>query len=128
MSDAPLPEIEDERYDYAHLRPRGILRKRTEGPEKPGNGLAISVAVGSLLLQILAIAWTGGRLEERVTRHDKQLDGQAQDIKELNQTLSKQASVLSATNATYAEILRRLDSIDGRFDRVESKLDDRNGT
>lgn len=122
MSDAPLPDIDDERFDYVHVRRPGIFRRRST-PEKPGNGLAVAVAVGSLLLQLGSIAWTGGRLEERVSRHDKDLAEQAGEIKEIRGDVTKQATVISAANATYAEILRRLDAIDGRFDKFEAKLD-----
>ena len=123
MADTPLEETDDGMYDYAHI-PRHRLVRRRSNPGQGGNRLTAVVAVGSLLLQLAAIAWTGGRLEQRVTEHDKQLGQQAQEIKELNKDISQQSSVLAATNATYVEILRRLESGDSRDTRIETKIDE----
>lgn len=123
MSDEPLPDDgEDQIYDYAHImRPSKIRLRRSKEPD---NRRTAWLAVGSLALQLGAIAWMGGRLEQRVTEQGTRLDQQAADIKEAGRDLSKQASTISAANATYAQILSRLDASDARATRIETKIDD----
>jgi hypothetical protein len=124
MKDDPLPETDDERHDYVHIKPPRIQIRRERSAERPNNRLAVGVAIGSLLLQLGAIAWTGGRLEQSNIQQDKALDQHAAEIKEVRADVAQHASVLSATNATYAEILRRLESGDQRATRIETKIDE----
>lgn len=106
--------------DYAH-EDWSILRWR---PVVRANVLTVIVAVASLVGQLVAISWLGGRLEQKVTnntasldKHDDRFAKQEQELKELRRDLGTQGNSIAATNVAYADILRRLDSIDRKLDR-----------
>jgi hypothetical protein len=92
----------------------GIWRKRSP---VGANRINVAMAVGTLLIQACGLAWYGGRLEQRVANHQSLIDKQDQELKELRRDIGTQGNSIAATNVAYADILRRLDSIDRKLDR-----------
>lgn len=86
-------------------------------PVVRANLLTVIVAVVSLGGQLVAIAWYGGSLEQKVANNQKTLDDHAKELKELRRDVGTQGNSIAATNVAYADILRRLDSIDRKLDR-----------
>lgn len=104
-----------EHDDWSVLHWRPVVR---------ANLLTVIVAVVSLGGQLTAIAWYGGRLEQKVTNNTQTIDKQdlrfarqEQELKELRREIGTQGNAIAATNVAYADILRRLDSIDRKLDR-----------
>lgn len=81
------------------------------------NHLTVAVAIISLAGQGAAIAWYGGRLEQQVATQQKSIDAHAQEIKELRRDIGNQSNAIAATNVAYADIIRRLETIDRKIDR-----------
>lgn len=86
---------------------------------KPGtNWLAVVVAVASLITQIGVVILWGGRIDARMGTAEKALDKHDILIREIGTSNAKQDTSIASNQVAYADIIRRLDSI-------ERKLDDR---
>lgn len=81
--------------------------------------MAISVGA-SVITSAVVVAWTISAsltsFRERIDSFDRQMRANGEQIASLNARDLAQVSQLSATDAHYQDILRRLDSIDRRLE------------
>ena len=73
------------------------------------NGLAIAVAVVSLLVQFGSWVWWGGRLDQKVERHELFIQEQQALNKHSSIDIEVQKSQLAAIKAVLDRIERKLD-------------------
>lgn len=105
----------DQLPDYA------IERRR--GSKVQTSWLTTVGLVASLIIQVGALAWYGGRLEQRVTsaetaneRQDRDNQRLADAIREIAAENNRQAQTIAGTNVAYLDIVRRLQSIETKLD------------
>jgi len=118
----PNDFVEDARNhgDFDRLPDYAIERRRG----KPQASWLTTVGlVASLIIQVGALAWYGGRLEQRVTsaetaneRQDRDNQRLADSIREIAAENNRQAQTIAGTNASYLDIVRRLQSIEEKLD------------
>jgi hypothetical protein len=81
------------------------------------NKVALVVAGLSILGNVATVFWWSGRIDQRVTSNEQDDEKQDSKIAQLGLDNARQDSFIAASNVQYAEIMRRLDSIEGKLDR-----------
>jgi hypothetical protein len=117
MAEGPLrdPESEYERDSGPKAGP--WIRRRRQSMKRPTNWLAMGLAVMSILTTLGAWIWWGGRLSQRMETVEVTQKTQGESIRDISNNNARQDIALGVTGQQYADIIRRLDAIDGKLDR-----------
>lgn len=91
-----------------------ITRKRMI---KRPDWLAVGVAALSIVTQVGAWMWWGGRLSQRVDTLEVNQQRQGDQLNEFSRDNAKQDTALGVTGQQYADIIRRLDGIERKLDK-----------
>lgn len=79
--------------------------------------LAVAVATLSIITQVGAWMWWGGRLSQRVDTLEDNQKHQEERLNEFGRDNAKQDTALGVTGQQYADIIRRLDGIERKLDK-----------
>lgn len=119
QSSRPAESNGEEEFDLQEARRHQfdpVVSRRREKPHSP-NWLAILVAVTSLVVQIGAFFWYGGRLSQRVDTIEAVLVEGRQRDSALVDDNGRQNVTLGIIGQQYGEINRRLDGIERKLDQ-----------
>lgn len=92
----------------------------TEAQEKKGRGIAISVVI-SLLCGAATMASTWGAVSQRVENLEDDARQQAAENKQLRDLLVEANTKLAVLSAQSADLIRRADRIEAKFDRERER-------
>jgi hypothetical protein len=93
----------------------GYVERRR--PAVLSNKLAVIVAGLSILGNVATVFWWSGRIDQRLTANEIIDEKQDVRIHQLAVDNARQDSFIAASNVQYAEIMRRLGSIEDKLDR-----------
>lgn len=87
--------------------------------------LAITIAV-SAVTSAVAVSWslagTLSKLQTRIEEHDRRIANAEIAVGTLQTLDSAQSSQIAVGDARYAELIRRVDQLDQKFDRVLTRI------
>jgi hypothetical protein len=90
-----------------------IERRR---PATLSNKLAAIVAGVSILGNVITVAWWSGRIDQQLTLNEQNDEKRDARIHQITVDNARQDSFIAASNVQYAEIMRRLESIERKLD------------
>lgn len=108
----PEPDYSDELR--GEMDGATIERRR---PANLSNKLAVIVAGLSILGNVVTVSWWSGRIDQRLTTNEQDDKERNARIHQLGVDNARQDSFIAASNVQYAEIMRRLQSIENKLDR-----------
>lgn len=107
------------RGDFDRLPEDGyaVERRRT----RDSSSWTRTGVVATIILQVGALAWYGGRLEQRVTNNDRDIQNLFNTVRELSNENNRQAQTIAGTNVAYLDIVRRLESMDRKLTSIDER-------
>jgi hypothetical protein len=93
----------------------GYVERRR--PSMLSNKLAVIVAGVSILGNVITVAWWSGRIDQRLTTNENDDEKRDARLHQIGMDNARQDSFIAASNVQYAEIMRRLQSIESKLDR-----------
>lgn len=86
-------------------------------PATLSNRLAVIVAGVSILGNVATVFWWSGRIDQRLSSNENNDEKRDARIHQITVDNARQDSFIAASNVQYAEIMRRLQSIEDKLDR-----------
>jgi hypothetical protein len=93
----------------------GYVERRR--PAVLSNKLAVIVAGVSILGNVATVFWWSGRIDQRLTSNENADEKRDARIHQITVDNARQDSFIAASNVQYAEIMRRLQSIENKLDQ-----------
>lgn len=95
----------------------GIEHRRS----RDHSGWTKAGVIATIVIQVGALAWYGGRLEQRVTNNDRDIQNLINSVRELSNENNRQAQLIAGNNVAYQDIIRRLESIDRTMSSINER-------